>query len=129
MGTFKCLNCRIGQTIIKNYKGIFKKGITEIDRTALEEMSKNLWDITNLSEENYAKDGLLEKLIVLSRFTYEYDPEKDAKLTEHQMPDEVLLTDLENCMCLEYLKPIISALKGFYNGTNDAILEKRRILS
>lgn len=128
MGTFKCLNCRIGQTIIKNYKGIFKKGITEIDRTALEEMSKNLWDITNLSEENYAKDGLLEKLIVLSRFTYEYDPEKDAKLTEHQMPDEVLLTDLENCMCLEYLKPIISALKGFYNGTNEAILEKRRYL-
>lgn len=91
-------------------------------------MSKNLWDITNLSEENYAKDGLLEKLIVLSRFTYEYDPEKDEKLTEHQMPDEVLLTDLENCMCLEYLKPIISALKGFYNGTNEAILEKRRYL-
>ena len=128
MGTFKCLNCRIGQTIIKNYKGICKKGITEINRTALKKMSKNLWDITNLSEENYAKDGLLEKLIVLSRFTYEYDPEKDAKLTEHQMPDEVLLTDLENCMCLEYLKPIISALKGFYNGTNDAILEKRRYL-
>ncbi|WP_270602440.1 hypothetical protein [Faecalimonas umbilicata] len=128
MGTFKCLNCRIGQTIIKNYKGIFKKGITEIDRTALEEMSKNLWDITNLSEENYAKDGLLEKLIVLSRFTYEYDPEKDEKLTEHQMPDKILLTDLENCMCLEYLKPIISALKGFYNGTNEAILEKRRYL-
>lgn len=44
------------------------------------------------------------------------------------MPDEVLLTDLENCMCLEYLKPIISALKGFYNGTNEAILEKRRYL-
>lgn len=64
MGTFKCLNCRIGQTIIKNYKGIFKKGITEIDRTALEEMSKNLWDITNLSEENYAKDGLLVCCIV-----------------------------------------------------------------
>ena len=113
MGTFKCLNCRIGQTIIKNYKGICKKGITEINRTALKKMSKNLWDITNLSEENYAKDGLLEKLIVLSRFTYEYDPEKDAKLTEHQMPDEVLLTDLENCMCLEYLKPIISALRDF----------------
>ena len=128
MGTFKCLNCRIGQTIIKNYKGICKKGITEINRTALKKMSKNLWDITNLSEENYAKDGLLEKLIVLSRFTYEYDPEKDEKLTEHQMPDEVLLTDLENCMCLEYLKPIISALKGFYNGTNEAILEKRRYL-
>ena len=33
MGTFKCLNCRIGQTIIKNYKGICKKGITEINRT------------------------------------------------------------------------------------------------
>lgn len=128
MGTFKCLNCRIGQTIIKNYKGIFKKGITEINRTALKKMSKNLWDITNLSKENYAKDGSLEKLIVLSRFTYEYDPEKDEKLTEHQMPDEILLTDLENCMCLEYLKPIISALRGFYNGTNDAILEKRRYL-
>ena len=44
------------------------------------------------------------------------------------MPDKILLTDLENCMCLEYLKPIISALKGFYNGTNEAILEKRRYL-
>ena len=44
MGTFKCLNCRIGQTIIKNYKGICKKGITEINRTALKKMSKNLWD-------------------------------------------------------------------------------------
>lgn len=128
MGTFKCLNCRIGQAIIKNYKEIFKKGITEVDRTALEEMSKNLWDITNLSEENYAKDGLLEKLIVLSKFTNEYNPEKDEKLRKQLLPDEVLLTDLEHCMCLEYLKPIVSALRGFYKDEIYDILQKRRYL-